>query len=470
MMNCLLSRLAVTKFHFFRPIGWLAVAIVVATTCSASDLRRTAIVKAVENSAAAVVNIHGHKTLKGGNDDSGSGPRRVNGMGTGVVIDSRGYIVTNHHVIDGVGRIQVTLADQRTYTARMVAHDPSTDLAIIKISATKPLELINIGTSRDLLTAEDVIAMGNAYGYHHTVTRGIISALNRSVQVTETQHYHDLIQTDASINPGNSGGPLLNIDGEMIGINVAVRVGAQGIGFAIPVDKVMEVVGRLMSIERLEGTWHGIEGSTVRSKSGARGFVVRNVRKGSPASVAGIKSGDLLRRIDQVNVAFGVDIERALIGRDAGDTVDVAVHRDGQTEELQMTLARRSMTPRSRNRRTHVAAKPVKRRTVDIERGGEAWDLLGMDLMPVASKKLSEINKQYRGGLRVARVRQDGPAAKQGIQSGDILVGMHKWETVSLDNLEYILSQVEVKSGDPVKFYIVRGTSTLYGHIPLKIR
>ncbi len=449
--------LTVTSSHLRRCLAIVIVAsainIITSPASNASELRRTAIVKAVQQAAPSVVNIHGHKTMPSLPTESGklSRPRRVNGMGTGVVIDERGYIMTNHHVIDGVRRIQVTLSDRRTYVAKLVAHDPQTDLAIIKISRKQPMPLISIGTSSDLLAGEPVIAVGNAYGYHHTVTRGIISALNRSVQVTDSQHYHDLIQTDASINPGNSGGPLLNIDGDMIGINVAVRVGAQGIGFAIPVDKVIEVARQLMSVEDHNGIWHGIQGHTA-SKGSQRGFVVQQVKAGSPADAAGIRAGDVVSRIENVDVVFGVDIERALLGHSAGDKVDVSIKRNDENRKLNMVLARNFQRSRS-----------VKRET-------DAWNLLGMDLSPVSASRFREQNTQYRGGLRVARVRANGPAARQGIQTGDILVGMHKWETVSLDNLDYILSQKEVKGGKPVKFYIMRGEDTLYGHLPVKVR
>jgi len=168
------------------------------------------------------VNIHGQK-LVAANDDTSGEQRRVNGMGTGVVIDPRGYVVTNYHVVEGVRRIEVTLASGKTVSATLVSHDPRTDLAVIKVAADGPLPVIAIGTSSDLMIGETVLALGNAFGYEHTVTRGIISALHRDVEVSRTQRYDDLIQTDASINPGNSGGPLLNINGEMIGINVAVR-------------------------------------------------------------------------------------------------------------------------------------------------------------------------------------------------------------------------------------------------------
>ena len=179
-------------------------------------------------------------------------------MGTGVVIDERGYILTNYHVVADVRRIQVTLYDHREFTAELVARDPVSDLAVIKIPVTEPLPLIKIGTSSDLMEGEPVIALGNAFGYEHTVTRGIISALGRDVQVSDTQTYDDLIQTDASINPGNSGGPLMNVDGEMIGLNVAVRAGRQGIGFAIPIDQVMHVAAQLLSVEQLENKRHGL--------------------------------------------------------------------------------------------------------------------------------------------------------------------------------------------------------------------
>jgi len=218
-----------------------------------SPLRRTALVRAIERARPSVVNIHGHKTIRA--DRAGQGnrdePRRVNGMGTGVVVDERGYIITNDHVVSGVGQINVTLANGTTCIARLVDHDHRTDLALIKINVSEKLRVIAIGTADDLMVGEPVVAVGNAYGYEHTVTRGVISALHRTVQISDAQTYENLIQTDASINPGNSGGPLLNIQGEMIGINVAVRSGAQGIGFAIPVDAAVEVAADPVSYTHL---------------------------------------------------------------------------------------------------------------------------------------------------------------------------------------------------------------------------
>ena len=183
--------------------------------------RHTPVVRAVQQARPSVVNIQGRKTVRSDTPDPhGVDPfRQVNGMGTGIIIDDRGYILTNYHVVENVDRIQVTLADRREFVAEFIAHDPATDLAIIKIEDSRPLTVIRFGISSDLMPGEPVIAVGNAFGYEHTVTCGIISALHREVQVSATQEYHDLIQTDASINPGNSGGPLIELEtGNVIGI------------------------------------------------------------------------------------------------------------------------------------------------------------------------------------------------------------------------------------------------------------
>lgn len=416
---------------------------------SASDLRFTAIVKAVQAARPAVVNIHGHKTVASGNGEHGIGDglRRVNGMGTGVILDERGYIITNYHVVDGVRQIQVTMSSGRTVIARLVARDPATDLAIIKITSNGDLPLINIGTSKDLMPGEPVVAMGNAYGYEHTVTRGIISALNRTVQVTDSQQYRSLIQTDASINPGNSGGPLLNIDGEMIGINVAVRVGAQGIGFALPVDQVMEIAARLMSGRRLSNTWHGVVGETVISKTESK-FVVQQVELESPAAAIALEAGDVITAVEGIKVERELDFERALLGHEANDPVKIRVSRNG--DRLQLDLVVSSTTS---NRHTTAS---------------KTWRLFGLQLEPVANTVIRQVSTRYRGGLRVVSVRSGSPAAAQGIRRGDVLVGMHVWETVSLDNLAYILNRNDLVDGQPVKFYVLRGNETLYGHLTIK--
>ncbi|MCC9607824.1 trypsin-like peptidase domain-containing protein [Blastopirellula sp. JC732] len=408
-----------------------------------TELRMTPIVKAVQGVKESIVNIHGHKTISTASA-IGDAPRQVNGMGTGVIVDERGYIITNQHVVEGVRRIQVTLNDGTTYVAQLIAFDEKTDLALIKIDAEKALPVVTTGTSSDLMPGETVIAVGNAYGYENSVTRGIISALHRTVQVSDTQKYYDLIQTDASINPGNSGGPLLNIDGEMIGINVAVRVGAQGIGFAIPADTVMEVASQLMSIQRLDAHWHGIVGET-KFVNGVASFHVKSVEPNSPASLCGIQTGDVITAIDDLEVCRMLDVERALLDRETGEEVSFKVSR-GEGDEKSMSLV--------------LQGQGAGGNYVDA-----AWELLGIRVQSVPSNEFRANNSRYRGGLRITAVKAYSPAARQQIRVGDVLVGMHEWETISVDNLEYILKSDVIAQKRPIKFYILRDNETFYGDI-----
>lgn len=407
----------------------------------AEEGRRTAIVSAIESTRDSVVNIHGQKFVPNPDDESAGELKRVNGMGTGVVVDPRGYVVTNYHVVEGVRRIEVTLASGKTTSATLVSHDPRTDLAVIKVEHDKPLPVITIGTSSDLMIGETVLALGNAYGYEHTVTRGIVSALHRDVEVSRTQRYDNLIQTDASINPGNSGGPLLNINGEMIGVNVAVRAGAQGIGFAIPVDKVLEVVASLLSVERVDHTWHGIVART----DSQRGVIVETVHSRSPAENVGVRAGDVITQIGETLVARPLDIERGLLGHRAGDSVSVTVMRAGAEEKLDLALA--------------VARRDI----LTIEE--RCWQDIGLRLEALPAAKVQRLQSRYRGGLLVSAVREGGPASEQGIREGDILVGLHVWETIMPDNLSYILEKAEEEHLNPIKFYVLRGRETLFGHL-----
>jgi len=375
--------------------------------------------------------------------------RRVNGMGTGVVIDPQGYIITNHHVIDGVREILVTTADEEQHVARLISRDPETDLAVIKIDVADPLPVIQIGTSEDLMPGEPVVAVGNAYGYAHTITGGMISALHRSVRVSDEQHYDDLIQTDASINPGNSGGPLLNIDGDMIGVNVAVRAGAQGIGFAIPVDKAVAVAADLLAVDSMRRAWHGVVPAAESSESGP-GITVRAIADRSPAEKAGLEPGDVLTSIGDLKIDRALDFHRAILGLDVGESISVSVRRGEETLVLTMELAK---VPDN--------LKPAV---------GPHWELLGLQLKPISTKEFQKnYRTRYRGGLTVAAVRPHGPAATQGIRSGDVLVGMHIWETVSLKNVDYVVNRPDLPKLNPVKFYILRGNETLYGYLPVPL-
>jgi serine protease Do len=433
---------------------WAATAaialVLTASATKASEERRTAQVRAVARAQGSVVNIRGEKTSSTADTADRSLPapdagRRVNGMGSGIVIDPRGYVLTNFHVVDGVRKISATLCDGQSYTARVVAQDEGGDLAIIKIDGAADLPVIDIGTSSDLMLAEPVIAVGNPYGYEHTVTRGIISQLRRTVQVTDTLVYEDLIQTDTSINPGNSGGPLLNADGRCIGIVVAVRAGAQGIAFAIPIDKAMESAA-VMLADRQVRVWHGAAFKDDTSDGDAPRLVVKGIEEASPADLTGLVAGDVVTTIGGQKVCRRLDVERALIGRKPSEELAVTVRRGSKPHELKLRLGEPT-----------VKENPLADDTV--------WQTLGLRLEPVSAEVFKKYNTRYRGGLRVREVRLGSPAQSQGIRRGDVLLGMHVWETVSVDNVVYILHRPDFDEFNPLKFYILRNQETLFGHM-----
>lgn len=427
----------------------------------AADPRLTPDVLAVKRAAPSVVNIHSVKTSYDEASVFGSRDgRKVNGMGTGIVIDPRGYIVTNHHVVTGVESLRCTLIDGSTYEATTLAVDPTRDLAIIKVEPTRDLAVMPLGTSSDLMLCETVIAVGNAFGYEHTVTKGIISALHRDVEVNETQSYKNLIQTDASINPGNSGGPLLNMRGEVIGINVAIRAGAQRIGFAIPIDDARIAIADLLNTERMDRTTHGLLTEDIKAPADYK-LVVRGASSTSPAAKAGFQPGDIVVKVEDKPIDDRVDLERAFIGHKAGQEVEVVVKRGSEEKTLSVALIASSNPVRD----VYAAVQPAQQ----TEESDPAWKILGLKLGTSAPDSVS--GTRYRGGLKVAAVREGSPAAQTGIRPGDILVGLHQWETVTPDNVDWVLRHPQLKTFSPLTFYILgdrgKGKETLRGQLKL---
>jgi len=436
---------------------------------NASNLRETPLVRAVKHIKKSVVNIHSEKTAKLSDSVfSTNRNRKVNGMGTGIIVDERGYIVTNYHVIHEVDLLKVTLVTGENYEAKVISYDRKRDLAIIKIDSSKAFPVMPIGTSSDLMLGETVIAIGNAFGYEHTVTSGIVSSLSRDVEVNETQSYENLIQTDASINPGNSGGPLLNLDGEVVGINVAIRAGAQRIGFAIPIDDARVTIRNLLDIEQLKNTQHGIVGQDVKTAQ-TRKLIVKAISPSSPAQQAGLQSGDQILKVEQTHVQDSADLERVLLRHQTGDSVPLMVRRSNKNITLNLKLAASDpdMATRSASSADTIVAQNVSSKTVtqtsnDLD---ESWQILGLRLGSITAAQKRYLQPRYRGGMKVLDVRDGSPAARNGIRKGDVLVGLHQWETISAENISYILHHSQLKSFNPIKFYIVRGYETLYGHL-----
>jgi serine protease Do len=434
----------------------------------AGDPRHTPVVDVVKRVKGAVVNIHSERTVQGAASEElfalTPSQNRINGMGTGILIDPRGYIVTNHHVVEDVNLIRVRLADGTSVSARVLARDAESDLALLKIDVGRPLPVMPLGTATDLMVGETVIAIGNAYGYDHTVTVGVISAVKRDVTLNKEISYKSLIQTDASINPGNSGGPLCNINGELVGVNVAIRAGAQGIGFAIPVDSMIRVAADMMSVRKRNGTWHGLvlrdqvdgdadseneveatAAKTTAAPGPRRSLVVERVDASGPAALAGLRAGDLVVRAGDQPVACGLDLERALLDRAISEHVPVVVRREGKEQRVDLVL------------QAAERAGPVADDLV--------WRKLGLRLQPVSAELVAHTNQQLHGGLVVAEVRPDGVAAKAGIQRGDILVGLHQWEMLTLDNVVFVLTHPDLASFNPLRFYIVRSGQVHRGWI-----
>jgi serine protease Do len=431
----------------------------------AANLRRNPVVDVVERVRAAVVNIHSERTVLGPATAElfalTPSQNRINGMGTGVLIDPRGYIVTNQHVVEDVNVIRVRLGDGTTQTATVLARDHDSDLALLKIDVARPLPTVPLGTAQDVMVGETVIAIGNAYGYEHTVTVGVISAVKRDVTLNKEVSYKSLIQTDASINPGNSGGPLLNINGEMIGVNVAIRAGAQGISFAIPVDTMIRVVADMMSVRKRNGVWHGlvcqdlvapevperaVQAAVKDAKSGSDGqleppplkrkLLVDRVEPGGPGASAGVQAGDCIVRAADARVGCTLDLERALLDRPAGAHVPLVIRRNGIEQRLDLVL------------QAADRSGPTQ--------GELIWRKLGLRLKAVQAELVSRTSQQLHGGLVILDVSSGSSADKAGIQRGDILVGLHQWETLSLDNVVFVLTHPDLATFNPLAFYIIR--------------
>ncbi len=417
----------------------------------ASNLRRTPVVEVVDKNKAAVVNIFSERTVTRENREKQLElmqlQQRVNGMGTGVVIDPRGYILTNHHVVEDVQLLRVKLHDGTSVNARIVAREPSEDLAVIKIDAGRQLPLTILGTATDLNIGEGVVAIGNAFGYEHTVTAGVVSALKRDVVLNREISYKSLIQTDASINPGNSGGPLFNMQGELIGINVAIRAGAQGIGFTIPIDNALKVAAEMLSIKRRTGMAHGLtvrDALDVGDSTIRRWALIERVDTGSPADKAGLKPGDVLDRSLDTKIICHLDLERAFLERAAGDAIPMVARRGANARGEGGDELRVEITLKNNDRAPNQLP-------VDL-----VWRKLGLKVQPAAADQVVKANPQLHGGLLVTDVSIDSAAGRAGFQRGDILIGLHLWETVNVDNVTYVLNHPDYATFAPMRFFRVR--------------
>jgi serine protease Do len=398
-------------------VVWIGTALVCtcslgAQTSASQAARRTSVVAVVEKVSPAVVNVSAESVVRDVDPFFGMffgrGERRTQSLGSGLIVDANGIVVTNAHVIEGASRIVVTTLDGRELDADVLGSDRDADLAVLKVKA-RGLPAVPLGRSSDLMIGETVVAIGNPFGLAHTVTSGVLSAVGRTVPSERGERvFTDFLQIDASINPGNSGGPLVNILGDVIGINTAIIQGANGIGFAIPADRARRVVDDLLRFGELRPLWTGARLMTVDAEMAQsaglkvrRGALVRKVYPDSPAAVAGLQENDVIVGLGGHPVTAREDVATALYTAPSGTPVELEVRRGDRT--LKVSLR---------------AAQPPQGL-------GQRFLETGVGL----------IVQESRGNLVIQRVVDGSQADRQGLRPGDVILGANGQEVTKSEDL-----------------------------------
>jgi serine protease Do len=355
---------------------------------------------------------------------------RPRGIGSGFIIEADGYIVTNHHVVDGAKSVEVALADGRTLQARVVGSDPETDLALLKIEASG-LPTVPLGSSAALKVAEPIMAIGNPFGLDHTVTVGIVSATGRFIG---QGRFDDFIQTDAAINPGNSGGPLINTRGEVVGIASAIFSrggGFQGIGFAIPIDLAKPVLMQLKTAGKVTRGWLGVTIQPLTQElaksfglSGTQGALVASVADESPAAKAGVRPGDVIVAYDGKPVDGPRTLPSLVANTPVGRSVPLVVVRDGSRQTLTVTVGNLADSREAR------AATPTQ------QPESRSSERLGLALSELTPELAQRFGLQAERGVVVTEVKPDSPAAVAGLAPGDLIREVNRVPVRGLDDVE----------------------------------
>jgi serine protease Do len=375
---------------------------------------------------------------------------RALAAGSGVVVDKRGYILTNNHLVDNSEQLKVKLSDPETgrskeFDAKVIGRDPATDLAVVKIEPDQPLPEARFGDSSKLKVGDWAIAIGDPFGFEKTVTVGVISGLGRSgfPGPLKDVRYQNFIQTDASINPGNSGGPLLNINGEVIGINTFIQAAGTGLGFAIPSNMAMEVYEELVKHGEVIRGFLGVqigdldEGLAEAMKApDLNGALVEEVIPESPAEVAGLRHGDVVRSVDGQQIEDSKTLQQLIAHKKPGQSVKLSILREGQPMEVVVELVKFPVKL--------AAAPPAPKKSV-----------LGLSV-----EELPAEMAQSMKGVIVSQVQPGSPADRSGISEGDIILEVNMKEVGSISQFNQVVNQL--KPGQWVSFYIRRGDSTVY--------
>jgi serine protease Do len=357
------------------------------------------------------------------------------GLGSGFIIDKTGYIVTNNHVVDGADTIKVILKDETEYKAEIVGRDPVTDIALIKVKSEKSLPPVRLGSSDNLRVGEWVAAIGSPFGLEYTVTAGIVSAKGR---VIGSGPYDDFIQTDASINPGNSGGPLINMQGEVVGINTMIIAGGQGIGFAIPIDLAKGIVSQLKTSGEVTRGWLGVTIQDLKEDlaeyygiEGKTGVLVAGVVPGDPADRAGIQPKDIITEVNGKTVTTSRDLTNLAANLGVGDTAEVKILRNGKPKTLNVEVGKRPLTT--------AATFENHRKEKKSEYGFQVTDL--------TPEMASRFNIEETAGVIVVGVVPDSKAQAAGIRQGDLIIEINRQNVATTKDFKKLIDQHQKGEG-----------------------
>ncbi len=373
----------------------------------------------------------------------------ANSVGSGFLIHEDGYLVTNAHVVERATDCKAVFADGTELSAVVVASDPASDLAVLKVDAPKPLPFLKMGRSDDLMPGETVIAIGNPFGYQHTVTTGVISALNRELRFSNDRVYSGLIQTDASINPGNSGGPLLNVLGELIGINSAIRGDAQNIGFAIPVDRLHDLLPSMLDLQRIRRVQFGIHFADVDGKGKIGGVPVTSVDRESPAAKAGVQVGDVVTAIDGKPTKQFLDAFGILSAAETGRRLHLDVASEGGSRRtVEVAITEIPLADGVKLMKAHF----------------------GISVRDLTIEDLKKMGLRRPVGLLVTDVLIGTNAAQGGVARGDVITMFGGWPVTSLAALGQLIDQVESRDRIPFQLLRIRGDNFTRIEIGLRAR